>query len=165
MNRPRWRPADRHDGPMSMVRRMCIARTNAGRVCHANPVSDSAYCYRHDPGSAEEAAEASRRGGLRHKAERLMAASVDFQGLGSVDAIQRALEIPYYEVIPLERTTERSRTMVSAALGAMKLLPFRELADRMARLEAALEARLDPMKTITFPAEPDESDGHDDEAA
>ena len=40
---------------------------NTGRRCGATPLSDSAYCFWHDPDHAEEAAAARKLGGHRRK--------------------------------------------------------------------------------------------------
>ena len=51
----------------------CKFRKSAGRQCQANPMSDSQYCFFHDPSMAVKRTEARRSGGKKNKAAVLSA--------------------------------------------------------------------------------------------
>ena len=65
-------------------------------------------------------------------------------GSGSVGSIRRLLEIATIDVLGLENSIVRSRTLISAALAAAKLLETGELEERIATLEAAVGVSREP---------------------
>jgi hypothetical protein len=125
------------------------------------PSPARAYCVFHDPGHAEEVAEARRLGGHRRSRERTVAAAFDLAGLGDVQAIQRLLEIAAFDTLALPASLDRSRVLIAIAAASLRLVETRDLADRVARLEAANRAG------GRLPTEPPTSDdplGEDPEA-
>ena len=121
-----------------MARRRCAHEVSDGRPCQAPPGRDSTLCFWHDPGKAEDLAEAQRLGGARRKRERTIAAAYDVAGLGTVEAIPRIVEIATIDALGLENSIARGRLLISAALAAAKLLETGELEDRIATLEQAI---------------------------
>ncbi len=119
-----------------------------GRPCGAPPGRRSTFCFWHDPGRAEDLAEAQRLGGARRKRERSLALAFDFSGLESINAIRRLLEIAATDALGLETSVAKVRLLISVAVAAAKLLETGELADRIAALEAALN-RPDDMATTS----------------
>jgi hypothetical protein len=105
-----------------VARRRCAQELADGRPCQAPPGRDSTSCFWHDPGKAEDLAEAQRLGGARRKRERTIAAAYDVAGLGTVEAIRRILEIATIDALGLENSISRGRLLISAALAAAKLL-------------------------------------------
>jgi hypothetical protein len=95
-------------------------------------------CLWHSPDREEEAAEARRLGGLRRRREKAVSGAYDLVGLDSVQAIRRILEIATIDTLGLENSIVRSRTLISAAVAAAKLLESGELEERIATLEAAV---------------------------
>lgn len=126
-----------------MVRRRCAFEMPGGRPCQAPPGKDSSFCFWHDPGKAEDLADAQRLGGIRRKRERTIAAAYDVTGLGTVDAIRRILEIATLDALGQESSIPRGRLLISAALAAAKLLETGELEARLAVLELALGSARD----------------------
>jgi hypothetical protein len=124
-----------------LVRRRCAFELG-GRFCSAPPGRESTFCFWHDPGKADELAEAQRLGGLRRRRERTVAAAFDFTGLGSIEAIRRVLEVATTDALSLENSIARVRALISAALAAAKLLETGELEERLAALEVATKDRL-----------------------
>jgi hypothetical protein len=120
-----------------VVRRRCAHELPDGRPCQAPPGRDSTFCFWHDPGKAEDLAEAQRLGGARRKRERTIAAAYDLAGLGTVDAIRRILEIATIDALGLENSIARGRLLISAATAAAKLLETGELEERITVLETA----------------------------
>jgi hypothetical protein len=98
-------------------------------------------CFWHDPGRAEDLAEAQRLGGIRRKRERTLAVAYDFEGLGSIEAIRRLLEIAATDAFSLENSVQRVRALIATAQAAAKLLETGELENRLASLEDVLRRR------------------------
>ena len=121
-----------------MARRRCVHELRDGRPCQAPPGRDSTFCFWHDPGKAEDLAEAQRLGGARRKWERTIAAAYDVAGLGTVEAIRRIVEIATTDALGLDNSIARGRLLISAALAAAKLLETGELEERIATLEQAI---------------------------
>jgi hypothetical protein len=113
----------------------------AGRPCGAPPGRESRHCFWHDPGKAEDLAEAQRLGGIRRKRERTLAVAYDFEGLGSIEAIRRLLEIAATDAFSLENSVQRVRALIATAQAAAKLLETGELEERLASLEDLLRRR------------------------
>ncbi len=95
----------------------------------------------HSPEHAEEMAEARRLGGLRRRREVAVAGAYDFAGLGSVEDIRRLLEVAALDLLGLENSIARARTLAYLAGVAAKLLQVGELEERLAYLEAAVQGR------------------------
>jgi hypothetical protein len=123
-----------------MSARGCPVILANGRPCRATPLRDATWCVFHDPAHAEEVAEARRLGGLRRRRERTLADAYDFTGLGEVESIRRLLEIAAFDTLNLEASVPRVRALIATATAATKLLEIRDLADRVAALEAAYRA-------------------------
>lgn len=121
-----------------MVVSGCSAQLPDGRRCRAWPLRDVPFCFWHAPGNEDEAAEARRLGGLRRRREKTVSGAYEFAGLGSVESIRRILEIATIDTLGLENSIVRSRTLISAALAAAKLLETGELEERIASLETAV---------------------------
>ena len=127
-----------------MVGRRCTFTLANGRPCRAAPLREEPFFFWHSPGNEEEAAEARRLGGLRRRREKAVSGAYDFAGLGSVEAIRRILEIATIDALGLENSIVRSRTLISAAMAAAKLLETGELEARIAILETAIGVGREP---------------------
>lgn len=139
------------------MRRACTYRLADGRRCGATPQRDGPLCFWHDPDKAEAVAEARRLGGLRRRREKALAAAFEFEGIGSIGAVQRVVEIALLDSFGLDNSIARCRILISAAQVAAKLLEVGDLADRIAALEAATGGPTAPPAT-PFPDGPDEQD-------
>ncbi len=122
--------------------RVCKAVKDDGSQCEAAPLTDGEHCFWHSPAHAEEVAEAGRLGGLRRRREKTVAAAYDIEGLKSVDAIRRLIEIAVLDTLGLENSIARSRTLAYLAQVALKALEIGEFQDRLQALEAAMGPRL-----------------------
>jgi hypothetical protein len=105
---------------------------------------DAAFCFWHNPATAEELADAQRIGGVRRKRERAVAGAYDLDGLDSVESIRRILVIAILDALALDNSLARCRTLISGALGAAKILETGDLQARIELLEAATKSRPDP---------------------
>ena len=122
----------------------CAGRQRDGRQCGAPPMRGEDFCLFHSPEHAEDAAEARRLGGLRRRREKTVVGAYGIEGLDSVAAIRRILEIAVFDTLGLDNSLARSRTLIAAAQAATRLLEAGELEARIVALEAALESRRPP---------------------
>ncbi len=122
-----------------VMARKCKALNERGQPCGAYPMHDDDYCFSHSPEHAEEAAEARRLGGLRRRRERAVEGAFDFDGLDSVAAVRRVLEIAIIDTLGLENSIARSRTLAYLGQVSLKVLEVGDLDQRIAALEAALK--------------------------
>ena len=121
-----------------MVAATCAGELPDGRRCRSWPIRGEHFCLWHSPDREDEAAEARRLGGLRRRREKAVSGAYDFEGLDSVQAIRRILEIATLDALGLENSIVRARVLISAALAAAKLLETGELEARIESLEAAV---------------------------
>ena len=112
-----------------------------GRRCGAPALRGEDFCLFHSPAHEEEAAEARRLGGLRRRKEKTVAGAYEFGGLRTVTDIQRLLEIAALDVLALENSVARSRTLAYLSQTALRCLEVGELEERLALLEAAVRHR------------------------
>ncbi len=112
-----------------------------GRRCGASALRGEDYCLFHSPAHEEEAAEARRLGGLRRRKEKTLVGAYDLEGLRSVAAIQRLLEIATLDVLALENSVARARALTYISQTALKCLEMGELEERVALLEATVRSR------------------------
>jgi hypothetical protein len=96
----------------------------------------------HDPDRVEAATEARELGRKRRRREGTLVAAFDFEGLDSVPKLRRLLEIAGFDLLGLENSSARCRTLVSVVLAASKLLEVGQLEERLKELENALGPRL-----------------------
>jgi hypothetical protein len=123
----------------------CLGERPDGQRCRSWPIRGEPYCLWHSPDREDEAADARRLGGLRRRREKAVSGAYDFAGLDSIPAIRRILEIATIDTLSLDNSVVRSRTLISAAVAAAKLLETGELEARLAVLEFALgSARENP---------------------
>jgi hypothetical protein len=127
-----------------VVGRACIGKKGDGSPCGAAPLHDGDFCLWHDPDKADEVAEARRLGGQRRRRERVVAGAYDFEGLASIPAIRRLVEVAVLDTLGLENSVARARTLAYLAQSATKLLETGELEDRLAAIEAVIETRTPP---------------------
>lgn len=121
-----------------MVTNSCIGLRPDGQRCRSWPIRGEPYCLWHSPEREEEAADARRLGGLRRRREKAVSGAYDSAGLDSIPAIRRILEIATIDTLGLDNSIVRSRTLISAAVAAAKLLETGELEARLAILELAV---------------------------
>jgi hypothetical protein len=122
--------------------RSCRASKDDGSSCQAPPLRDGLYCRLHDPEIADAVQDARRLGGLRRRKETAVAVAYDFQGLETVQQIRRLVEVAAYDVLGLDNTIARARTLAYLAQIAMGLVEKGEMEERMLAVEAALGPRL-----------------------
>ena len=78
-----------------------------------------------------------------------MAGAFELEGLASVPALRRILEIVAVDTLSLDNGIARSRVLIALIAAAAKLIELGEIEERLARLEAATAERANP--TPVFP--------------
>lgn len=122
----------------------CSGTTRDGGPCRATPLRDESTCVFHGTEHQEEVAEGRKLGGLRRRRERTLVHAYDIEGLASVAALRRLLEIAALDCLALENSLARSRTLVAIVAAGSRLLEVGELEARLTALESAIGR--DPMR-------------------
>ena len=128
--------------------RGCAALKKNGQPCYAPGMNDSNFCLMHSPEHAQEATEARRLGGLRRRREVALSGAYDFEGLQSVSAIRRLLEVAALDTLGLESSIARSRTLAHIAQVALRALETGELESRITTLETAVSGKHRRMDSV-----------------
>ena len=124
-----------------MLARTCTAIAHTGRRCGAGPMSESDYCFWHDPDHVEEAAAARKLGGHRRKREATVSGAYEFEGLNGPQDLKRLLEIACFDALALETSIARVRTIIAIVQAGAKLFEVTDLEERLEALEATLGPR------------------------
>jgi hypothetical protein len=120
--------------------------TEKGEPCRATPQRDSDFCWWHDPAHADEAAEARRLGGLRRRRENTLAAAYDLEGLESIPAIRRVLEIALADALGIDNAAARVRLLLGIAQVGVMLLEKGEHEERLEEIERVLGPKIKQKK-------------------
>lgn len=126
---------------MAAEKRPCGATTTSGAPCRAWALREYRHCFRHSPEHAEEAAEASRLGGLRKRKEATVATIYDFDGFDAPEDVLRLLEVAVTDTLSLENSTKRTRTLVYAASVAIRVWETIHFDRRLRQVELAMGLR------------------------
>ena len=124
-----------------MAKRACNFTKPGHQPCRAPPLKDGDFCRFHSPDHAEEVAEARRLGGFRRRKERTVQTIYDFEGLRSVDQLQRVVEIALLDTLGMDNTVARSRALGYLIQSAAKLLSMAELDERVRALQETVAPR------------------------
>jgi hypothetical protein len=122
-----------------VVPRICQAKTEKGKPCKASPMQKSDFCVFHDPAHAEVVQQARSAGGQRKRREVAVSIAYDFEGLTSIPAIRRLLDIAATDALGLPNDLPRVRALGYLAQIAVTLLEKGELEERVAALEQHVE--------------------------
>jgi hypothetical protein len=120
-----------------MVNRGCTQRMPEGRLCAAPAIRGEQFCYVHEPGKADEVAEARRLGGLRRRRERTVSVAHGLNGVRTVDDLVRVVEIAILDTLGLENSPNRSRILLQGAATGARILEVGVLEKRIEALELA----------------------------
>ena len=122
---------------MVISRRRCTVRRTDGQPCRTAPQLGSDYCWMHDPANAEAVAEARKLGGHRRKREIAVRGAYDMENVNSVEGAQRVIEIALLDLLSLDPSLSRCRSLLYAAMIIFKGLEVSDFAERLKALEAA----------------------------
>jgi hypothetical protein len=122
---------------IEVATRTCGFTKEDGHACGAPPLLDDDFCFWHSPKCAKEAAEARRQGGLRRRREKIVSTAFEFEGLRTVEGIQRYLEMVGLDTLTLENSAKRSHAAARIASVALHALDRGEIEQLLQTLEAA----------------------------
>jgi hypothetical protein len=125
-----------------MASRFCKARNARGDPCGGTPRRETDYCVFHDPDQADVVAQARSAGGQRRKREATIAIAYDFEGLTSVEKIRRLIDIAVVDVLSLDNSLGRVRTLGYLAQVATTLLEKGEQEEATRSVERVLAPRM-----------------------
>lgn len=109
-----------------------------GGLCTAWSTHDDERCFRHSEKHREEAAEASRLGGLHRRKEAITAEVYDFGDFGTPEDVLRLLTVAALELLSLQNTVPRDRTLAYVCDVALRAFDTHVVHRRLAALEQAL---------------------------
>ena len=115
------------------MRRLCKFVKSGGEPCLAPVMTDSDYCYWHNPETASKRALAQKRGGQNRRAGKQ--SSHGRYSIKTTDEVLRALEDALNDACGLENSHARARTIGYLCQIALKALEVSELENRIAVLE------------------------------
>ncbi len=119
----------------------CKAKKKSGDPCGAYALADSDYCYMHDPGRGHDRAAARKLGGLhRRTAHRGDPGNLPAK-VRTLEDILQVLDYALAEILPLENSIARTRTLIALAAEYTNAIKTGELEARMLAIENALKAR------------------------
>lgn len=107
-----------------------------GVSCKAWPQAGRDFCFFHDPERAEDLSRAQQLGGMRRTREKTSAVVYDLQGFSSADDAQRILEIALMDTLTLDNSIARNRVLGYLSQVLLKSFEVRDVAERLAKLEA-----------------------------
>ena len=121
--------------------RTCSGKNDRDEACGATPLRSSEFCVFHDPEHAEAMQEARRLGGFRRRREGTVSAAYEFDGLATPADIRRLVEVAAFDVLGLENSIARARTLAYLAQVASSLVEKHEMEARLEVLEAEAARR------------------------
>ena len=126
---------------MSSTGKRCKATTKTGQPCQVYACTGSDFCFWHDPGQAAARQAGRRRGGLARQGRKVHPSGGDDPvRIEKVGDVLPLLERVINDVLAMESSIARARTVGYLAGVAVKTLELTELADRLARLEEIVSA-------------------------
>lgn len=112
----------------------CQATKLDGDSCNAYSLSDSIYCFEHEPSLEELRREAKAKGGRKRAYVAGMKVSIN-----SIEDVLDGISEVIGNLKVMDCTVSQSRALVDAYLAALKVFELKELEARMIALEEMLE--------------------------
>jgi len=119
----------------------CKAHTTNGQPCQAQALTDSRYCFVHDPTQGAARAKARKRGGERRRVPHMGNPEIIPTQVRTIDDVLKVLDYALAESMPLENSIQRGRLLVAIAGAFIEAIKTGELESRLAAIEAALKLR------------------------
>ena len=113
----------------------CRERKRNGRPCRAPALRAGSACFWHADETREAAAEARRLGGLRRRREGTVGGAFDLEEIKTGAGLGRVLEVALLDVIELENSIPRARTLAYLVSVAARVKETSELEARLRALE------------------------------
>ena len=119
----------------------CRAKTISGQACQAQAITNSNFCFTHDPASGAARAKARKIGGQRNRTPHAGNPEILPAKVRTIDDVLVVLDYALAEVIPLENSIQRGRFIVAIAGAFIDAIKTGELESRLMAIESALKAR------------------------
>ena len=119
----------------------CKAHTTNGQPCRAQALTDSRYCFIHDPAQGVARAKARKRGGERRRVPHVGNPEIVPAQVRKIDDVLKILDYALAESMPLENSIQRGRLIVAIAGAFIEAIKVGELESRLAAIESALKLR------------------------
>lgn len=119
----------------------CQALNRRGEPCGGYAGAGSVFCFSHDPARAAERKAARSRGGRARHGRRLGAGGGAPVEIENVADVVRLVERAINDLLILENSVQRSRTLGYLAGVAIKALEIGDLEARLSEIERVLRAR------------------------
>ena len=118
-----------------MAGRTCKATKSDGTPCQAAPLTDGDYCRMHSPDHVAEVQEARRLGGLRRRREVTVQGAYAVGDFHCVAGLARVLKVAILDVLGLDNSMARARTLGYLVNVGFKALELGDLEDRVHDIE------------------------------
>ena len=125
---------------MTTTGNKCQATTKTGKPCTAYALTDSAYCFAHDPAKRHER-KAARAAGGKARHGRSLEADTTPASVETISDVIPLLERVINDTLSLENSVNRNRTVGYLAGVIVKAFEVSEFEMRIAALERALKLR------------------------
>ena len=119
----------------------CKGKTKSGAACGMAALSGGKYCYTHEPTNARDRAQAHKLGGERTRADHGSDGAQVPQAPRTVNDAMIVLDYTLRELLPLENSIQRARTLIALVSGYIDAIKIGEIEQRLIVLENALKAR------------------------
>ena len=120
------------------IKRKCIGNTVEGKSCNAYALLDSEYCLFHAPELAEFRLENSKEGGRNRKYVNISGESIRVK-IENVNSVMGLVEEVISNLRTMDISVTQARALLAAAETSLKVLEYKELSDRVKKLEEAIE--------------------------
>jgi hypothetical protein len=119
----------------------CKGKTKSGAPCGMAALSGGKYCYTHEPTNARDRAQAHKLGGARTRADHSSDGADLPTAPRTVNDAMIVLDYTLRELLPLENSIQRARTLIALVAGYIDAIKIGEMEARLAALENALKVR------------------------
>ena len=121
----------------------CTAKTKNGQPCKAHALTNSQFCFAHDPTNAAVRAAAHSAGGRARHGRTIGQPTQPSEPvkLASIADVIKLLESEVNTVLGLEVSLSRAQTIARLALAFVKCFEVSEVTQRLAAIEWALSQR------------------------
>ena len=119
----------------------CKGKTKSGAPCGMAALSGGKYCYTHEPTNARDRAQAHKLGGARTRVDHGSDGADLPTTPRTVNDAMIVLDYTLRELLPLENSIQRARTLIALVAGYIDAIKIGEMEARLAALESALKTR------------------------
>lgn len=120
------------------TKRKCVGTTKDGQKCSAYALLDSDYCLFHAPELEDFRLESRKNGGRGRQYVKVAGETVKLN-IKNIDSVVDLVEEVIANLRTMDISVSQARALLSAAETSLKVLEYKELAERVEKLEEAVE--------------------------